>query len=231
MKVLLVVLALSLLIMGCEEIKEFFELDDDKEVPYTPPPEPVWAPNRSNKYTVTGLVNDADMGIGIGDVKITATYTIACPTSACEPFTETIETSTDSGGKYTLELYEQFWDITFQRTAYNFEKHHLTKEQTAESNGTVLNIELKMGMIKEYVGYPRDQGKRFIIDRGGTGGYAVNFGGVGHFYQYLVVINNPESETFKRLRMLNNKQIWFKGYVSPLENEQASIELIEFYTI
>lgn len=221
-----ILLVLSLLLAGCEEVEHFLFGEPVQETIPEPVQEEEWQPDRSQPFTLVGTVRDAQSNQPLRAATITATYTLACPTTPCKPFTETIATKTDENGTFTLDLYQHFWDVTVTKTTYGFHTFHLTQEETSTQQILHNNVVLTKGVFKELAGYVRDQGEQIIIDKG-SGGFPISIHGRGHYFEYLVVVEENAS-WYERLRALNNKQVWFKGYVFAAPNKLGMVELVDF---
>jgi len=227
----MMVFFLSLFMAGCEDIKHFFGVQKPKQEIEPKNLEASWEPDRSQPFNITGNITEKGSGQPLQGVEITAQYTISCPTKECNPFTETIAVKTDSGGFYNLELYQNFWDITIQKSKYNIQEIHITKEQASQNPEFLLDIELEKGVFKELQAFIRDQGKRMIIDKGSLGGFPLNLGEKTYYFQYLKVINSPESDLYNALLMNHNRQVKIQGYVFIAKNNQGLIEVTSFTPI
>ncbi len=221
----------GILLSGCAELKHFFGVEEEKSQTPQKPAQEEWSPDKSTPFTISGVISEKTTGQPIEGVNITAEYTIACPTKACNPFTEKISTVTNNKGEYALNIYQNFWDITMIKSKYNIEKIHLAKEEAFQNTVMALDVQLRQGTLKEMDGFVRDQGKRMIIDKGTTGGFPISLDGKAHLFEYLEIINQQDSQIYKALFLNHNKKVRLTGYVFLAENGKGLVEVVSFSPI
>lgn len=222
------IIFLALALPGCEDLKNFFGIQKEPPASLPSQDEKGWAPDKSRPFTVSGIVKDKKTGEPLSGAAISAYYTISCPTKECIPFKEEIIAATDSNGAYSLILYQNFWTIKVQKTKYSTLFYEITKESSQQTENMTKNFELETGAYGEYNGVVRDQGSRIIIDRGGVGGFTVRLDGKTSYFEFLIVINEPESSIYQSLLNNHNRRISFKGFIFAEQNNQGLIEITSF---